>query len=39
MNDVAVRIAGFFLCALIGAPAIARICLALKDNRDPIRRW
>jgi len=39
MTDVLSRMAAILFCALIAIPAIARICLALKANSDPIRRW
>ena len=39
MFDVFVRMTAFLFCALIGVPAIVRICLALRTNRDPICRW
>jgi len=39
MFDVLVRMIAFLFCGLIGVPAVVRICLALRANRDPIRRW
>jgi hypothetical protein len=39
MADVLFRMVAGSICALVAVPSITRICLAVKANTNPIRRW